>query len=190
MNREKGGIQLLALVEGGFSFNSGRWPRKPRKASPAACATTCLTISSTCRSTTTARPPTGELIQRSTSDVDAIRRFFADQAIGFGRVVLLFVINFAALLQLNVQLALDFDHRRPFVVIASFFFFKRITKAYEAYQEQDAVLSTTLQENLSGVRVVKAFARQRFEIDKFERDNWKSSSAAKSCSRCTPSSGR
>ena len=47
-----------------------------------------------------------------------------------------------------------------------------MSKAYESYQEQDAVLSTTLQENLTGVRVVKAFARQQFEKDKFEKENW------------------
>src|SRR5690606_1476174 len=38
---------------------------------------------------------------------------------------------------------------------------------------QDAVLSTTMQENLTGVRVVKAFARQQYEIDKFDKENWK-----------------
>ena len=99
--------------------------------------------------------------------MDAIRRFFADQAIGFGRMILLFVINFAALLQPECQAGLDFDHCRP-CYRGQFpsFFFKRITKAYEAYQEQDAILSTTLQENLSGVRVVKAFARQEFEMEK------------------------
>ncbi|HMR67116.1 MAG TPA: ABC transporter ATP-binding protein, partial [Anaerolineae bacterium] len=53
----------------------------------------------------------------------------------------------------------------------SLFFFKRIHEAYEAHQEQEGALSTTLQENLSGVRVVKAFARQAFEIDKFEASN-------------------
>jgi ATP-binding cassette, subfamily B, bacterial len=47
-----------------------------------------------------------------------------------------------------------------------------VTKAYEAYQEQEATLSTTLQENLTGVRVVKAFARQEYEREKFEKDNW------------------
>jgi ATP-binding cassette subfamily B protein len=57
-------------------------------------------------------------------------------------------------------------------VITSIWFFKRVTKAYEAYQEQEAVLSTTLQENLTGVRVVKAFARQEYERNKFEGDNW------------------
>ena len=115
---------------------------------------------------------TGDLIQRVTSDVDAMRRFFAEQAIGVGRIILLFVINFIALLNLNVRLALLSIIVVPFVVVISIFFFRRITIAYEAFQVQDAVLSTTLQENLSGVRVVKAFARQTYERDKFEKDNW------------------
>jgi ATP-binding cassette, subfamily B, bacterial len=115
---------------------------------------------------------TGELIQRSTSDVDALRRFYSEQAIGVGRIILLFVINFVALLQLNVQLALLSVIVVPIIVITSIFFFRKVSQAYEAFQEQEAVLSTTLQENLSGVRVVKAFARQEYEREKFEKDNW------------------
>lgn len=115
---------------------------------------------------------TGELIQRCTSDVDALRRFYNDQAIGIGRIILLFAVNFAALLQLNVKLALISVIAVPIVLLTSIYFFKKVSSAYEAYQEQDAILSTTLQENLSGVRVVKAFARQPHEIEKFERTNW------------------
>ena len=115
---------------------------------------------------------TGELIQRSTSDVDAMRRFFADQAIGAGRILLLFVVNFVALLLLNWQLALLSVAVIPLVLLTSVLFFRQVSKAYEAFQEQDAVLSTTLQENLTGVRVVKAFARQDYERNKFEGDNW------------------
>jgi len=118
------------------------------------------------------RAQTGELIQRSTSDVDALRRFFADQAIGVGRIILLFGINLAALLNLNRRLALLSIAVVPLIVLMSSFFFKKISQAYEAYQEQEATLSTTLQENLTGVRVVKAFARQAYERDRFERDNW------------------
>jgi ATP-binding cassette, subfamily B, bacterial len=114
---------------------------------------------------------TGELIERCTSDVDAIRRFFADQAINVGRIVLLFVINFIALYSLNTRLALLSIIVVPFILVTSIIFFARITKAYEAYQEQEAVLSTTIQENLTGVRVVKAYARQEFEINKFEKEN-------------------
>jgi ATP-binding cassette subfamily B protein len=118
------------------------------------------------------RTPTGDLIQRSTSDVDALRRFFADQAVGAGRIILLFVVNLAALLILNWQLAMLSIVVVPLIVVMSLFFFRKVSVAYEAYQEQDAVISTTLQENLTGVRVVKAFARQDYERDKFESDNW------------------
>ncbi len=115
---------------------------------------------------------TGELIQRSTSDIDAIRRFYADQAIGIGRISLLFLVNFIALLVLEWRLALISVIVVPFTITLSIIFFGRVSKAYEKYQEQDAVLSNRLQENLIGVRVVKAFARQPYEIDKFETENW------------------
>lgn len=115
---------------------------------------------------------TGELIQRSTSDVDAIRRFFSEQAIGVGRIVLLFVVNLAVLISLDARLALLSVLVVPITIAMSFYFFGRISKAYEAYQEQEATLSTRLQENLSGVRVVKAFARQDFERSKFDVENW------------------
>ncbi len=116
--------------------------------------------------------PTGELIQRTTSDVDAIRRFFSEQAISLGRITALFVVNLAVLLMLHVPLALLSVVAIPVLVAISYWFFGRVSKQYEAFQEQDAVVSTTLQENLSGVRVVKAFARQDYEMDKFNKENW------------------
>lgn len=116
--------------------------------------------------------PTGELIQRCTSDVDALRRFFADQIISLGRILLLFGLNFAAILSISPVLAWRSIVVIPLIIILSYFFFRKISKLYESYQEQEAVLSTTLQENLSGTRVVKAFARQAFEREKFERENW------------------
>lgn len=113
----------------------------------------------------------GDLVQRCTSDVDAIRRFYADQAIGIGRIIILFLVNFIALFLERPACAV-FGHCCPNRTVHLHLLFQKVTKAYEAYQEQDAVLSTTLQENLSGVRVVKAFARQPYEIDKFKRDNF------------------
>jgi ATP-binding cassette subfamily B protein len=119
-----------------------------------------------------ATTPTGDLIERVTSDVDALRRFFNEQAIGVGRIALLFVINFAAIWRLNAELAWMSVIVIPAMFLVSIWFFKKVTKAYEEYQAQEAVLSTTLQENLTGVRVVKAFARQDYEKNKFEKDNW------------------
>jgi ATP-binding cassette subfamily B protein len=117
------------------------------------------------------KTPTGDLIERATSDMEAVRKFYADQAIGFGRVVLLFAVNFGALFVLNTRLALISVLVIPVVLAISVVFFHAISKRYEKYQEQEAILSTTLQENLTGVRVVKAFARQEFEKDRFEKVN-------------------
>lgn len=161
----------LALAEGSFTFLSGRLAALTAEGIALRLRNYLYDHIQRLSFEYHAKTATGELIQRATSDVDALRRFYAEQAIGVGRIVLLFVINFVALLRLNVQLALISIIIIPFIIITSIFFFKRVTKAYEAFQEQEAVLSTTLQENLTGVRVVKAFARQVYERDKFEKDN-------------------
>ncbi len=166
------GFILLAFVEGGFAFMSGRLAAQTAEGTARRLRNYLFDHIQHLTFTYHSKTETGELIQRSTSDVDALRRFFADQAIGVGRIVFLFIVNFIAMLALNVKLAFISVALIPIVVVVSLIFFKRISKAYESYQEQDAVVSTTLQENLSGIRVVKAFARQKYEIDKFERNNW------------------
>jgi ATP-binding cassette subfamily B protein len=166
------GFVLLALVQGAFTFTSGRLAAQTAEGITLRLRDYLFDHIQRLTFTYHDHTSTGELIQRSTSDVDAMRRFFADQAIGAGRIVLLFVVNFVALLMLNWQLALLSVVVIPLVVFTSFLFFRQVSKAYEAFQEQDAVLSTTLQENLTGVRVVKAFARQEYERAKFEGDNW------------------
>jgi ATP-binding cassette subfamily B protein len=115
---------------------------------------------------------TGDLLQRATSDVETIRRFFADQAIEAGRIVLLFVVNFIAIGLIDWRLALVSVVILPFVMGMSLVFFKRIEDSYGAFQAQEAIVSTRLQENLTGVRVVKAFARQEFERGKFDEVNY------------------
>ncbi len=166
------GFVILALVEGGFSFLSGRLAAQTSEGITRRLRNYLFDHIQHLSFSYHRQMETGELIQRATSDVDAIRRFFADQAINVGRIVMLFIINFIALLKLNVTLAFLSIVIIPLIMLISVQFFKRVSKAYEAYQEQDASLSTTLQENLTGVRVVKAFARQQYEIQKFERDNW------------------
>ena len=114
---------------------------------------------------------TGELIQRVSSDVDTIRLFLKDQAKEVGRISLLFGINFIALLALNVKLSLLSIIIIPFNLVLALIFFKKMGDIFEEYQKKEAILSTALQENLSGVQVVKAFARQEFEMDKFDKAN-------------------
>jgi ATP-binding cassette, subfamily B, bacterial len=165
------GFVILAGVEGVFTFMSGRLAAQTAEGTTRRLRNYLFDHIQHLPFFYHKRMDTGELISRSTSDVDALRRFFADQAIGVGRIILLFTINFIAILNLNARLGLLSVVVVPLVVLVSIFFFRRVSKAYEAYQEQEATLSTTLQENLTGVRVVKAFARQQYEIGKFERDN-------------------
>jgi ATP-binding cassette subfamily B protein len=166
------GFLGLALIQGGFTFLSGSLAAKTAESIARRLKNFLFDHVQRLSFTYHDQTSTGDLIQRSTSDVEAIRRFFADQAIGAGRILLLFTINLTAIASLNGRLAILSILVIPIVVIMSYFFFRRVSKAYEAYQEQEATLSTALQENLMGVRVVKAFARQAYEIDKFERENW------------------
>jgi ATP-binding cassette subfamily B protein len=162
----------LAVVEGTFSFMTGKLAAQTAEGIALRLRNFLYDHLQRLSFTYHDKMATGELIQRVTSDLDAVRRFYADQAIGVGRIFLLFSINFIALLALNVQLALISIIVVPFLAITSIFFFRGVSKRYEKYQEQDAILSTTLQENLSGVRVVKAFARQNYETNKFEEQNY------------------
>ena len=162
----------FAAVEGGFAFLSGRLAAYTAEGITRRLRNFLFDhiqrLSFSYHSTT----PTGDLIERVTSDVDALRRFFSEQAIGVGRILLLFFINWAAILSLSVKLGLVSVISIPPILLISVWFFKKVTAAYEKYQEQEAALSTALQENLTGVRVVKAFARQDYEKGKFEKENW------------------
>ncbi len=166
------GFVGLAVLEGAFSFLSGRLAAYTAESITRRLRDFLFDhiqrLSFSYHSTT----PTGDLIERVTSDVDALRRFFSEQAIGMGRIILLFVINWIAILNLNARLGWVSVIVIPFILAVSLWFFKKVTKRYEEYQAQEAILSTTLQENLTGVRVVKAFARQEYEKGKFEKDNW------------------
>lgn len=162
----------LAAMEGGFTFLSGVLSSQTAEGVTRRLRNYIYNHIQHLSFTYHSKTPTGDLIERSTSDVDALRRFFSDQAINVGRILLLFIINFVALLNLNVKLALISIIVIPFILVVSIILFKKVSKSYEAYQEQEATLSTRLQENLAGVRVVKAFSRQSFEMEKFEKDNW------------------
>jgi len=162
----------LALVEGGAAFLSGRLAAFTAEGITRRLRDFLFDHIQRLSFSYHAATPTGDLIERVTSDVDALRRFFSEQAIGVGRIVLLFTVNWIAILRLNTKLGWLSIIAIPFMLIVSIWFFKRLTKAFEAYQGQEAILSTTLQENLTGVRVVKAFGRQEYEKGKFEKDNW------------------
>lgn len=162
----------FAAVEGGFAFLSGWLAAYTAEGITRRLRNFLFDHIQRLSFTYHSATPTGDLIGRVTSDVDAVRRFFSEQAIGVGRILLLFFINWAAILSLSLELGLVSVISIPPILLVSLWFFKKVTKAYEKYQEQESALSTALQENLTGVRVVKAFARQDYEKGKFEKENW------------------
>lgn len=113
----------------------------------------------------------GELIQRCTSDVDTIRRFLAVQVMEVVNTVLMVVIAMSILLPRSVPITLYSLILVPPLFCFATWFFKMVHKSFEVADEADGVLNAVLQENLSGVRGVRAFGQQEREVEKFDRVN-------------------
>ncbi|MBN1755325.1 ABC transporter ATP-binding protein [bacterium] len=114
---------------------------------------------------------TGDLIQRCTSDVDTIRGFLAVQLVEVGRAVFMIATVLPFMLMLSVQMTLVAMAVVPVIFTFALVFFLKVKKAFQQSDEAEGLMSNVLQENLTGVRVVRAFARQAFEIGKFDQKN-------------------
>ena len=114
---------------------------------------------------------TGDIIQRCTQDVDLIRNFISDQLLELVRVIVLIAVSLALMFSMNVPLALIALIFIPIVVGYSLIFFVIVGNRFRVADEAEGVLTAIVQENLTGVRVVRAFGRERFEKDKFNRQN-------------------
>ena len=110
---------------------------------------------------------TGDIIQRCTSDVEVIRNFVVTQLLEVFRTVFLIVIYFSMMVSMNVRLSLAVLPFVPIVVIYSSVFYRLIAKRFIAADEAEGELSTVVQENATGVRVVRAFGRESFEMDRY-----------------------
>jgi len=114
---------------------------------------------------------TGDMIQRCTSDVDVIRGFVCNQLVEVVRTVFLIVLYLSIMFSMDVKLSLVSLVFIPVVAISSGAFYKLISRRFQAADEAEGEVTTCAQENLTGVRVVRAFGRERFEVEKFNRKN-------------------
>ncbi len=114
---------------------------------------------------------TGDIIQRCTSDIDTLKNFLAEQMTNIIRVLILLALSVAFMLSMHPGLTMVAMLPVPVIVLYSFYFHRRIGDAFLACDENEGLLSTLAQENLSGVRVVRAFGRERAERERFERQN-------------------
>ncbi|MBO6017688.1 MAG: ABC transporter ATP-binding protein [Oscillospiraceae bacterium] len=114
---------------------------------------------------------TGDIIQRCTSDIDTLKNFLAEQMTNLIRIVILLALSVAFMLGMNPRLTLIAMLPVPVIIGYSLYFHRKIGEAFLACDENEGVLSTLAQENLTGVRVVRAFGRERDERDRFEKQN-------------------
>lgn len=119
---------------------------------------------------------TGEMIQRCTSDVEVIRGFVTNQFLEAFRTAFLVVFYLAIMFSMDVELSLISLAFLPVVLGYSLIFYRKIGSRFLAADEAEGVLSTVVQENLTGVRVVRAFGREQFEIERFDEKNQQFSS--------------
>jgi len=114
---------------------------------------------------------TGDIIQRCTSDVDTVRRFVFQQLLEVLRTVILVTIAMSIMFSLNVVMATIVTVFMPLVVFYTVYFFRRIAHRFLAADEAEGALTVRVQENLTGVRVVRAFGRERYETARFDEKN-------------------
>ena len=117
------------------------------------------------------RTQTGDLMSRATSDIAETERFVGIGLMDLMATILLLIGVIVAMFLVDARLALIALIPIPFLVGATIRFGGLVRPRFKLIQEQVAVLSTTMQESLTGIRVVKAFAREPYELEKFEREN-------------------
>ena len=114
---------------------------------------------------------TGDIIQRCTSDIETMKNFLSEQLTGIFRIVILLILSITFMLSMHPLLTLIALIPAPAIIAYSMHFHKKIHDGFMECDENEGKLSAMAQENLTGVRVVRAFGRERSEIDKFEKQN-------------------
>ena len=114
---------------------------------------------------------TGDIIQRCTADVERIKTFFQEQFVSVFRILVLIVLSLGCMVAMNWKLSIIALVMFPIIILYSLLFHNKIRERFTACDEAEGVLSTIAQENLTGVRVVRAFGREEFERERFEQQN-------------------
>jgi len=114
---------------------------------------------------------TGDLVQRCSSDAETLRVFLSSDVVEIGRAVMLLLCVAPVLFWMDARLAWLSLCLMPFLAVGAYIFFSKVKTIFRITDESEGAMTTTLQENLTGIRVVRAFARQAFETEKFAEKN-------------------
>ena len=116
---------------------------------------------------------TGDLIQRCTTDVDQYRMFVGEQLIEVFRLLFLVSFTIYQMVRMNVTMTLISVSITPVIFVITFIYFMKVKSIFQKVEEAEGKMTTTLQESITGIRVVKAFAKEKYEIERFEKDSTK-----------------
>ena len=114
---------------------------------------------------------TGDILQRCSSDIEMIKNFFSEQLTALFRISLYLLSSIYFMLKMNVSLTLISLLPMPIILINSLRYFKKVGARFRECDDNEGILSRNCQENLTGVRVVRAFGMENHEVNKFERQN-------------------
>jgi ATP-binding cassette subfamily B protein len=114
---------------------------------------------------------TGDLIQRCTSDVDTVSSFVSSQVTELIRIGSLIVFSAWQMSRISIELTLVTLVISPIMLVVSVIFFRHVKKIFTNIEEREAEMTTKIQENINGVRVVKAFNQEISEIEEFDEKN-------------------
>ena len=158
---------LLTAVGGVFLYLRGRWTAIASEAICRRLREELYRRLHHVRATFFDGADTGDLVQRCSSDVETVRVFLSADVVEMGRAILLICTMLPILFWLNVELAWLSISLMPFLVVGAYVFFSKVKRVFEITDRSEGAMTTVLQENLTGIRVVRAFGRQDYEIGRF-----------------------
>ncbi len=169
---------LVSAVGGVFQFLRGRWMAQASESIAKNMRDRLYSHLQTLSYDYHVKTATGELIQRCTSDVETIRRFLSTQLVEMFRSVMMIVVALVIMLRMNRYMTLMSMLLIPVLFLFAIVFFYLVRRWFTESDEAEGRMSAVLQENLTGVRVVRAFGREQYEVEKFCQANddlWKKS---------------
>ena len=161
----------IAVVRGIFNFLQGYWSEVTSQGVAYDLRNVLFTRLQRLSFSFHDRAQTGKLMTRMTSDIELVRMFVGNGLLQMLSAVLLLVGAIGIMFWMNWLLALVILGLVPFILLVLFLFVSKIMPISKTVQRKLGILNTTLQENLAGLRVVKAFAREEFELSRYERQN-------------------
>lgn len=164
-------LVLLVIIAGGLSYLKDRWAAGAAEAIARNLRDRLYDHLQRLPTEFFHQAETGDTVQRCTSDVETVRLFYASQMVELGRSVLMLILIVPFMLMISPMMTVIALALMPVLVVFAVIFFLSVKRVFKASDEAEGRLTATLQENLTNIRVVRAFGRAAFETERFSLPN-------------------